>query len=175
MSDVEANRAGRITVGQRFKLLRGVASLLFLTGIGLVMSIAIGPHLIGAFRDLGIIGGILVTLFFLIALVMTVFAGIGVVMVLGDAVIGRVRSVTGEPRITRQQVRTNALARPFPSSYKYPGQFRYKVQVGDQEFDIDPTLADHLVRGSHNVRVYFAAYSGTLLSLEPLAATASGG
>ena len=49
MSDVEANRAGRITVGQRFKLLRGVASLLFLTGIGLVLSIAIGPNLIGAF------------------------------------------------------------------------------------------------------------------------------
>src|SRR6266446_1796777 len=127
LSDVEANRAGHITVGQRLKLLRGVASLLFLTGIGLVISIAIGPNLVGAFRDLGVIGGVLVTLFFLIALVMAVVGGIGVAMVLGDTVLGHVRSVTGEPRITRLAVTTNALARPFPSSYKYPGQFRYKV------------------------------------------------
>jgi len=175
VTDVDANRAGRITARQRFKLLRGVASLLFLTGIGLVVSVALGPNLIGAFRDAGVIGGILVALFFLVALVMVVVGGIGLVMVLGDTVLGRVRSVTGEPRITRQAVRTNALARPFPSSYKYAGQFRYKVQVGDQEFDIDPMLADHLGRDSRKVRVYFAAYSGTLLSLEPLAATASGG
>jgi len=175
VTDVDANRAGHITARQRFKLVRRVASLVFLTGIGLVVLVATGPNLIGAFQDVGVIGGVLVALFFLVALVMAVVGGIGVVMVLGDAVLGRVRSVTGQPRITRQAVTTNALARPFPSSYRYPGQFRYKVQVGDQEFDIDPMLADHLGRDSRMIRVYFTAYSGTLLNLEPLAASASGG
>ena len=63
------------------------------------------------------------------------------------------------------------LARPLPSGYTYPGQFKYKVMVGDKEFDIEPRVAENLSRDTRKVRVYFAAYSGTLLSLEPLAAT----
>ena len=50
--DLAANRAGRITGRQRLKLLRGEAALLVLTGIGLVISIALGPNLVGAFSDL---------------------------------------------------------------------------------------------------------------------------
>ena len=175
MSDVDANRSGRITARQRLRLLRGVASLLFITGIGLVIAIALGPNLLSAFGNLGIFGGLLVTIFFLLCVVMTVAGGLGVVFVLGDTVLGRVGSVTGAPTLRRVAVRTNALARPFPGADTYQGQYKYKVMVGDKEFEIDPMLADHLGRDSQKVRVYFAAYSGTLLSLEPLAATAPGG
>jgi len=151
-----------------------------MTGIGLVIAIALGPNLLNAFGDLGIFGGLLVTIFFLLCVAMTVGGGLGVVFVLGDAVLGRVSSVTGAPTLRRLAVRTNSLARPFPSTYAYPDQYKYdqykyKVMVGDKEFDIDPKLADHLGRDSQKVRVYFAAYSGKFLSLEPLAATASGG
>ena len=48
--------------------------------------------------------------------------------------------------LRREGVRTNALARPFPSEYAYPGQYKYKVIVGDKEFDIDHKLAEHLSR-----------------------------
>ena len=146
-----------------------------MTGIGLVIAIALGPNLLSAFGNLGIFGGLLVTIFFLMCVVMTVVGGLGVVFVLGDVVLGRVSSVTGAPTLRRVAVRNNALARPFPSAYTYQGQYKYKVMVGDKEFEIDPMLADHLGRDSQKVRVYFAAYSGRLLSLEPLAATASGG
>ena len=174
MTDLEANREGRITAGQRFRLLRGVAALLLLTGIGLIVSIALGPNLLGAFGSLGVFGGFVVTIFFLMCVLMTVVGGIGVVFVLGDAVLGRVRSVTGAPTLRREGVRTNALARPFPSAFAYPGQYKYKVMVADKEFDIDRKLADHLSRDVRRIRVYFAAYSGELLSLEPLAATPDG-
>ena len=146
-----------------------------MTGIGLVIAIALGPNLLNAFGDLGIFGGLLVTIFFLLCLAMAVGGGLGVVFVFGDAVLGRVSSVTGAPTLRRVAVRTNSLARPFPSNYAYPDQYKYKVMVGDKEFDIDPMLADHLGRDTQKVRVYFAAYSGKFLSLEPLAATASGG
>lgn len=174
MTDLEANRAGRITARQRFRLLRAVAGLLFLTGIGLVVSIALGPNLLRAYGDLGVFGGFVVTIFFLMCVVMTVVGGIGVVFVLGDAILGRVSSITGPPTLRRESVRTNALARPFPSEYAYPGQYKYKVMVGDKEFDIDRKLADHLSRDVRRIRIYFAAYSGELLSLEPLAATPDG-
>src|SRR2546430_12957964 len=134
VSDVDANRAGHITARQRFRLLRGVGSLLFMTGIGLVIAIALGPNLLNAFGNLGIFGGLLVTIFFLMCVVMTFAGGLGVVFVLGDAVLGRVSSVTGAPTLRRVAVRTNALARPFPSAYTYQGQYRYKVMVGDKEF-----------------------------------------
>jgi len=170
MTDLAANRAGRITGRQRLKLLRGEIALLILTGIGLVISIAIGPNLGSAYDDLGFFGGFVVTLFFLMCAGMTLIGAFGVVMLLGDAALGHVRSVTGLPTVRREAVRTNALARPFPSSYAYPGQFKYKVMVGDKEFDIEPRIADHLARDTRKVRVYFAAYSGELLSLEPLEA-----
>jgi hypothetical protein len=174
LTDLEANRAGRITTRQRFRLLRGVAALLLLTAVGLIISIALGPNVVGTFGDLGIFGGVVVTIFFLLCVLMTIVGGIGIVFVLGDAVLGRVSSVTGPPTLRRVAVRTNALARPLPSSYTYPGQYKYKVMVGDKEFDIDRKLADHLSRDVLRIRVYFAAYSGELLSLEPLAATPDG-
>jgi hypothetical protein len=174
LTDLEANRAGRITTRQRFRLLRGVAALLLLTAVGLIISIALGPNVLGAFGDLGIFGGVVVTIFFLLCVVMTIVGAIGIAFVLGDAVLGRVSFVTGPPTLRRVAVRTNALARPFPGAYTYPGQYKYKVMVGDKEFDIDRKLADHLSRDVLRIRVYFAAYSGELLSLEPLAATPDG-
>jgi hypothetical protein len=170
MSDLAANRSGRITARQRLQLLRGEAALLFLTGIGLVISVALGPNLLGAFQNLGFFGGFVVTLFFLICAVMTLVGAFGVLVLLGDMVLGHVRSVTGLPTLRKEALRTNAVARPIPSSFAYPGQYRYKVIVGDKEFDIEPKLADHLARDSRKIRVYFAAYSGELLSLEPLEA-----
>jgi hypothetical protein len=168
MTDLAANRAGRMTARQRLKLVRGEAALLLLTGIGLVISIALGPNLVGAYQDLGFFGGFVVTLFFGLCAVMTVVGAFGVVVVLGDLAVGRVRSVVGRPTLRRENVRTNALTRPMPSSFAYPGQYKYKVIVGDREFDIDSRVADHLSRDSRQVRVYFAAYSGEMLSLEPL-------
>ena len=88
--------------------------MLVLTGIGLVISIAVGPNLVGAFSDLGFFGGFVVTLFFLLCAVMTVIGGFGVVVLLGDMVLGRVHSVSGLPTLRREGIRTNALARPLP-------------------------------------------------------------
>jgi hypothetical protein len=170
MTDLAANRAGRITVRQRLKLVRGEAALLVLTGVGLVISIAVGPNLVGAFQSLGFFGGFVVTLFFLLCALMTLVGAFGVVVLLGDLVLGRVRSVVGRPTLRSENVRTNALVRPLPSSSTYLGQHRYKVIVGDKEFDIDSRIADHISRDSRQVRVYFAAYSGELLSLEPVEA-----
>jgi hypothetical protein len=171
MSDLDANRAGHITTAQRLRLLRGEAALLFLTGIGLVIIVALGPNLVGAFNELGFFGGFVVALFFLMCLVMTLVGAFGAAVVLADFAVGRVRTVTGAPTLRKEGVRTNALARPLPSGYTYPGQFNYKVIVGDKEFDIEPKVAENLSRDTRKVRVYFAAYSGALLSLEPLAAT----
>jgi hypothetical protein len=171
MSDLDANRSGHITTGQRLKLLRGEAALLFMTGVGLVIIVAIGPNLIAAFNDLGFFGGFVVVLFFLMCLVMTLIGAFGAAVVLADFVVGHVRTVTGAPTLRKEGVRTNALARPLPSGYTYPGQFKYKVIVGDKEFDIDSRVAENLSRDTRKVRVYFAAYSGELLSLEPLTST----
>jgi hypothetical protein len=168
MTDLAANRAGRITARQRLKLLRGEAALLSLTGVGLVISIALGPNLGGAFEELGFFGGFVVTLFFLMCALMTLIGAFGVVVLFGDLVLGHVRSVVGRPTLRREAVRTNALMRPLPSSFAYAGQFKYKVMVDDREFDIDPRVAEHLSRDTRAVRVYFAAYSGELLSLEPM-------
>jgi hypothetical protein len=165
-SDLAANRAGHITFGQRFRLLRGVLALLFLCGIGLIITIAIGPNLIGAFQDLGVIGGVLVTLFFLMGLLMAVAGGYGVATVAGDTVLGRVGSVTGEPKIKEEGVTTNSLALPLPSSYTYPGQYKYKLELGDKEFDIEPKDLELFTRDAVTVRAYFAAFSGELLSFE---------
>jgi len=173
MSDLDANRAGRITTGQRLKLLRGEAALIFMTGVGLVITIAIGPNLLEAFNALGFFGGFVVVLFFLLCLVMTLVGAFGAAVVLADFAIGHVRTVTGAPTLRKEGVRTNALARPLPSGYTYPGQFKYKVIVGDKEFDIDNRVAENLSRDTRKVRVYFAAYSGELLSLEPLSSEAS--
>ena len=171
MSDLDANRAGHITKSQRLKLLRGEAALLFMTGIGLVITIALGPNLCVAFNDLGFFGGFVVALFFVMCLVMTLVGAFGAAVVLADFAVGQVRTVTGAPTLRKEGVRTNALARPLQSGYTYQGQFNYKVIVGDKEFDIEPKVAENLSRDTRKVRVYFAAYSGTLLSLEPLAAT----
>ena len=171
MSDLDANRAGHITRGQRLKILRGEAALLFMTGLGLVIIIALLPNLGGAFNDLGFFGGFVVAIFFVMCLVITLVGAFGAGVVLADFAIGRVRTVTGAPTLRKEGVRTNALTRPLPSGYTYPGQFNYKVIVGDKEFDIEPKVAENLSRDTRKVRVYFAAYSGALLSLEPLAAT----
>ena len=173
MSDLDANRAGRITTAQRLRLLRGEAALIFMTGVGLVIIVAIGPNLLEAFNDLGFFGGFVVVLFFLLCLGMTLVGAFGAAVVLADFAIGHVRTVTGAPTLRKEGVRTNALARPLPSGYTYPGQFKYKVIVGDKEFDIDNRVAENLSRDTRKVRVYFAAYSGELLSLEPLTSEAS--
>jgi hypothetical protein len=172
MADLEANRAGRVTRRQRFMLIRGSAALLFMSGIGLVIVIALGPNLINAFQDLGFFGGVFVLLFFLMCAVITVVGAYGAGVVLADTVIGRVRSITGAPTLRREGVRTNALARPLPSGYTYPGQYRYKVMIGDREFDVDSRVAENLARDPRKVRVYYSAYSGTLLSMEPAASDA---
>jgi hypothetical protein len=167
MADLEVNRAGRVTPRQRLMLIRGSAALLFMTGIGLVIVIALGPNLLGAFQDLGLFGGVFVLLFFLMCLVITLVGAYGSGVVLADTVIGKVRSITGAPTLRREGVRTNALARPLPSGYTYPGQYKYKVMVGDREFDIDSRVAENLARDPRKVRVYYSAYSGSLLSMEP--------
>ena len=174
MPDLDANRAGRVTARQRFMLIRGSSALLFMTGIGLVIVVALGPNLIGAFQDLGFFGGVFVLLFFLMCLGITLVGAYGAGVVIADTVIGRVRTITGAPTLRKEGVRTNALARPLPSGYTYPGQYKYKVIVGDREFDIDSKAAENLARDTRKVRVYYSAYSGTLLNMEPATSDASG-
>ena len=172
MVDLDANRAGRVTARQRFMLVRGSAALLFMTGIGLVIVVALGPNLLNAFQDLGFFGGVFVLLFFLMCAGITLVGAYGAAIVLADTLVGRVRSITGAPTLRREGVRTNALARPLPSGYTYPGQYKYKVMIGDREFDIDSRVAENLARDPRKVRVYYSAYSGTLLSMEPAASDA---
>jgi len=172
MVDLDANRAGRVTARQRFMLVRGSAALLFMTGIGLVIVVALGPNLLNAFQDLGFFGGVFVLLFFLMCVGITLVGAYGAGIVLADTLVGRVRSITGAPTLRREGVRTNALARPLPSGYTYPGQYKYKVMIGDREFDIDSRVAENLARDPRKVRVYYSAYSGTLLSMEPAASDA---
>ena len=166
MTAVDANRAGRMTFGQRLRLLRGEAALLFMAGIGAGVCIALGPNLLAAFGDLGIVGGVLVAAFFLMCAVMTVAGCIGAGMVMGDALLGGVRSISGRAHVRREGVTTNALARPLPSAYTYPGQYNYKLEVGDMEFDVGADVGRRLESDGGHVRVYYARYSGELLSVE---------
>ena len=64
-------------------------------------------------------------------------------------------------------VTTNALARPLPSSYTYPGQFSYHLDVAGHDFTISRELFEALPT-DRLVRVYFSAHSDDLLSLELL-------
>ncbi|HVD46075.1 MAG TPA: hypothetical protein VNG70_02215, partial [Candidatus Limnocylindria bacterium] len=68
---------------------------------------------------------------------------------------------------------TNALARPLPSSYSYPGQFTYHLEVADHGFTIGKALFDAL-SGRGLLRIYLAAHSGELLSLEAVEPTPPG-
>jgi hypothetical protein len=93
-------------------------------------------------------------------------------VVLADFAIGHVRTVTGAPTLRKEGVRTNALARPLPSGYTYPGQFKYKVIVGDKEFDIDNRVAENLSRDTRKVRCT-SLPTRELLSLSLLTSEAS--
>jgi hypothetical protein len=153
-----------MTVGQRLKVLWGAIAVLILSGIGLVISIAIGPSLLQAFRE-GLILGIAATLFFLMCLLMGVGCAIAAGADLLDVALGRSRSADGPINVHTEKLSTNALARPFPSSYSYPRQFTYHLEVADHGFTIGKPLFEAL-SGKGSLRVYYAAYSGELLSLE---------
>jgi hypothetical protein len=161
-----------MTLGQRLKVLRGALAVLILSGIGLVISIAIGPSLLEAFRE-GIILGVAATLFFVMSLLMGLGCAIAAVADLVDVLLGRARSAEGQINIHTEKVTTNALARPLPSSFSYPGQFTYHLEVADRGFTIGKALFDAL-SGRGSLRVYYAAYSGELLSLEALEPTEVG-
>ena len=156
-----------MTLGQRLKVFRGTMAVLFLSGIGLVISIAIGPSLLEAFQE-DIIIGIVATLFFLMCLLMGVGCAIAALADMLDVVLGRARSADGPIRLHTENVTTHALARPLPSSYKYPGQFTYHLVVGDHGYTIGKALYDALSADEGAVRVYAGRYSDELLSLEVL-------
>jgi hypothetical protein len=167
--ELEANRAGRMTIGQRFKLLRGVTVLLFASGIGLIVSLAIGPNLVEAFQQ-DLIVGVLATLFFLMCLALGLGCAYGAAADMADVVLGRVRSATGEPRLKREAISTFVMTRPVPIPITYPGQYKYELEVADHEFSMERTAGDLLLRHGGRVRVYYAAYSGELLTIDPLGA-----
>jgi hypothetical protein len=173
-AELDANRAGRMTIGQRFKLLRGVAALLFLSAIGLIISLALGPNLVGAFQEDWVLG-VFVVLFFLMCLLMGLGCAYGAAAVMADVMLGRVRFATGEPRLKREGITTLALARPLPIPYTYPGQYKYELEVAHHEFTMDRTAGDLLLRHRGRIRVYFAAYSGELLTIDPFAADLTSG
>ena len=168
-AELEANRAGRITMGQRLKLLRGVAVLLFASGIGLIVSIAIGPNLLEAFQQ-DLILGVAATLFFLMCLALGLGCAYGAAADMADVVLGKVRSATGEPRLKREAITTFVPARPLPIPVTYPGQYKYELEVADHEFSMERTAGDVLLRHGGRIRVYYAAYSGELLTIDTLAA-----
>jgi hypothetical protein len=170
--ELDANRAGHMTVGQRFKLLRGVAVLLFASGIGLIVSVAIGPNLVEAFQQ-DLILGVFATLFFLMCLALGLGCGYGAAADMADVVIGSVRSATGEPKLTREAITTFVPTRPIPIPITYPGQYKYELEVAAHEFTMDRTAGDLLLRHGGRIRVYYAAYSGELLTIDLLAAERS--
>jgi hypothetical protein len=156
-----------MTLGQRLKVLQGTMVVLILSGIGLVISVAIGPSLLQAFQE-DLIIGVVATLFFLMCLLMGVGCAIAAGADLLDVVLGRARSADGPVKVHTKKVTTNALARPLPSSYSFPGQSTYHFEVADHGFTIGRALFDELSGMSGSVRVYYAAYSTELLSLELL-------
>jgi hypothetical protein len=160
-----ANRAGRMTVGQRLKVLHGTLAVMILAGIGLVISVAIGPNLLQAFRH-DVIVGVVATLFFLMCLLMGVGCAIAALADLLDVVLGRARSADGPIKMHTEKLTTNALARPIPSSYSHPEQFTYHLEVADHDFTIAKALYEALSGEVGSLRVYFAARSDVLLSLE---------
>ena len=161
-----------MTLGQRLKVLRGTLAVLLLSGIGLVISIAIGPSLLDAFLE-DIILGVAATLFFLMCLLTGLGCAIAGGADLLDVVLGRARSADGPIKVHTEKLTTNALARPLPSSYSYPGQFTYHLEVADHGFTIGKALFDAL-SGRGSLRVYYTGYSGELLSLEVLEPTQAG-
>ena len=165
--ELTVNRAGRMTIGQRFKLLRGVAALLLLSALGLIVSLAIGPNLLEAFQQ-DLILGVLATVFFLVCLAMGLGCAVGAAAVLADTVLGRVRSATGVARLKREDVTTYAVARPLAIPVAYPGAYKYRMEVAGHEFSMGREAGDLLLRHRGGVRVYYAAYCGELLTIEPL-------
>jgi len=155
-----------MTFGQRAKLLRGEAALLFLSGIGLVISIAIGPNLLEAWGEDWILGFV-VTLFFLVCLLMGIGCALAAIAVLRDFVFGAVSSATGAVKVSREGVTTHALARPIPLPYTYPGQYTYKFEVKGVEFTISHELYELLLLRETPMHIYYSKHSNELLSLEP--------
>jgi hypothetical protein len=155
-----------MTLRQRLMVFRGVLATTFLAFIGLVVSVAIGPNLLEAFQEDWILG-LVATLFFLMCLLMGIGCAIGAFAEMVDVVLGRARSATGPIKIHTERLTTNALARPLPSSYSYPGQYTYHLEVRDHEFTISRELFEALAEHANELRVYYSAQSGELLSLEP--------
>jgi hypothetical protein len=164
-ADLEANRVGRMTVGQRLKVLHGSLAVAFLAGIGLVIGAAIGPNLIDAFRE-DVLIGVVASLFFLMCFLMGVGCAIAAFADMVDVVAGRALTAYGLFKLHTEQLTTNALARPIPSSYRYPGQFTYHLEVADHAYTIGRALYQALSREQGPLRVYYSARSDMLLSLE---------
>jgi len=164
--ELAANRAGRMSPGQRVKLLRGEAALLFLAGIGLVISAAIGPSLLDAWREDWILGAV-VTAFFVVCFVMGVGCALLAIAVLRDFVLGKVVSAAGALKLSREGLTTYALARPIPVPYTYPGQYTYQMEIHGVEFKISRELFEILSQQDTPMRVYYSKHSTELLSLEP--------
>jgi hypothetical protein len=154
-----------MTMGQRLKVLHGTLAVAFLAGTGLVISVALGPNLIDAFRE-DVLIGVVATLFFLMCLLMGVGCAIAAFADLVDVVAGRARSAHGPIKLHTEKLTTNALARPIPSSYSYPGQFTYHLEVANHAYTIGRALYEALSTEHRPLRVYYAARSDLLLSLE---------
>ncbi len=168
-AELSANRAGRMTIGQRFMLLRGVAALMFLSALGLFVSVAIGPNLGEAFQE-DLILGVFATLFFLMCLAMGLGCAYGAATAMADAILGGVRWAVGDPNLRREAITTYAIARPLAIPFNYPGQYRYRLEVAGHEFTMTREAGDLLLRHRGRIRVYFSAHSGELLTIEPIAA-----
>jgi hypothetical protein len=166
VADLEANQAGRMTFGQRMRVFRGSMLAVFISFIGLVISIALGPNLPEAYRT-DVILGLVVTAFFLMCLLMCLGCAYAAFADMLDVVLGRARSVVGPIKVSSENASTYTIASPL--AVKYGGQYNYRLDVGDQTFTISPELADMLSNQAGALRLYFGAYSDELLSLEPVA------
>jgi len=155
-----------MTLGQRLKLLRGEAALLFLSAIGLVISVAIGPNLLDAWKEDWILGFV-VTIFFLVCLIMGVGCALMAIQTLRDFVVGSVANATGAVKLSREGVTTHALARPVPLPYTYPGQYTYHLAIKDVDFTISRELFEILSLQDVPMRVYYSRHANEFLSLEP--------
>jgi hypothetical protein len=167
--DVVANRAGRMTAGQRLRLLGGEAQLVFLTLVGVAGTALMGPNLPLAY-DEGVVLGIAGTIFVAVCAATAIGCGYGVATSTADVIGGGVREVSGSPHVLRSRLPPRFLrGRPqLAPGYALPVEYTYRLEVSGRTFPLSGPAAELLLRHNSSIRVFYGRHSGRLLSVDGL-------
>lgn len=170
-ADLGANRSGHISVRQRVHLLWSVVGSLFLALIGLVIVVAIGPNLVGAWQQDWLTGAAATALLLVGAAMCLAVLLAGAEI--ADVVVGSARTAEGTaaPAGTSSSPAVDAFTDvvvtantgiPYQSSHSGT----LGVTVDGQQFEVDAAAFDALTHANRPVHVYYARYSGHLLSYD---------